>query len=61
MSEDRNRLVLMNKLDKLLDEYSQERRSMREADPEEFSCKFKDNCYTAKFNMGNCPCELCTE
>lgn len=21
-------------------------------------CNFKDKCYTARFNMGSCPCEL---
>ena len=21
-------------------------------------CDFKDTCYTARFNMGSCPCEL---
>jgi hypothetical protein len=24
----------------------------------EESCNFKDSCYTAKYNMGPCPCEL---
>ena len=25
---------------------------------EEESCKVKDSCYTAKYKMGTCPCEL---
>ena len=25
---------------------------------EEESCNFKDSCYTAKYKMGPCPCEL---
>jgi len=24
----------------------------------EESCNFKDSCYTAKYKMGPCPCEL---
>ncbi len=22
------------------------------------NCRFKDSCYTAKYSMGSCPCEL---
>ncbi len=25
---------------------------------DETPCNFKDTCYTARFNMGSCPCEL---
>jgi hypothetical protein len=25
---------------------------------EEDTCNFKDSCYTAKYKMGPCPCEL---
>ena len=30
----------------------------RRGNDDDFSCRFKDNCYAFKTNMGTCPCGL---
>ena len=58
----------VSKLDKLLSDYAERSRleddvntylkGIIEPESEDFSCRFKDNCYAFKSKMGACPCEL---
>ena len=58
----------VSKLDRLLSDYAEKCRLeddvntfLRETiapEKEDFSCRFKDNCYVFKSKMGDCPCEL---
>jgi hypothetical protein len=58
-----------SKLDEIVDQYLQRSKpaddeksfySDEESNSENYAtdCRFKDNCYALKFNMGACPCEL---
>ena len=73
MVEDRDNSTFANKLDKLLEEYSQKRRLAHEVSgdiymieqkdhaSEETGCRFRNNCYALNSNMGECPCGLYEE
>ena len=58
----------VSRLDKLLSDYAEKCRleddvstllkDTIDSEREEFTCRFKDNCYVFKSKMGDCPCEL---
>jgi hypothetical protein len=61
--------TIVSKLDELLDEYAEKRRSSElqgdiyvefrdERQGSEINCRFKDSCFAYKSNTGNCPCGL---
>ena len=60
--------TLASRLDRILGDYAEKCRLEDDVNrylgdnigPEgdDFSCRFKDNCYAFKSKMGSCPCEL---
>ncbi|MGD0451788.1 MAG: hypothetical protein ABSA79_12135 [Candidatus Bathyarchaeia archaeon] len=58
----------VSRLDRILSDYAEKCRleddidtylkDTIEPESDEFTCKFKDNCYTFKSKMGTCPCEF---
>jgi hypothetical protein len=70
MSEGTKGNLFVNKLDDLLEEYSQRRKlentggdiymSSQTDEPRDIdlNCRFKENCNTLRYNSGACPCGL---
>ena len=67
MPDGNNDSSLIGKLDVLLDEYAKKIKqentsdiiSSEKIEPENnLNCRFRENCYTLKYNMGTCPCGL---